>query len=148
MRVAALLLGVSILAACEEPEAGTHSIAQVLEATNAAKDRAMVAGDRPALENFYTADYQIVDANGDMHDRRNRVEYMTGEVDLLSAASSDVEVRMLSKNAALVTGRLRGAYRRDGKESPFHERFTSIWVSEDSQWRFRHEHSSDIGSSR
>ena len=30
MRVAALLLGVSILAACEEPEAGTHSIAQVL----------------------------------------------------------------------------------------------------------------------
>lgn len=146
MRTALLLLGVSVLTACEEPEAGTHSTAQVLEAANAAKDRAMVAGDRPALENFYTPDYQIIDDDGAVHDRRNQVEYMTREVDLLSAASSDVTVRMLSKNAALVTGRVRGKYRKDGKEMPFDERFTSIWVSEDSQWRVRHEHSSDMAS--
>lgn len=148
MRAAVLLLGIAILAACGESGSGTHSTVQVLEAANAAKDRAMVAGDSPALENFYTADYQIIDPDGDVHDRGNQVEYMTREVDLVSAVSSDVEVRMLSKNAALVTGRMRGKYRRDGKLSPFDERFTSIWVSEDSQWRVRHEHSSDISASR
>lgn len=104
----------------------------------------MVAGDAAALENFYTADYQVIDDDGGAHDKRNQVEFMTRDVDLLSAASSDVQVRMLGKNAALVTGRLQGKYRQGGKVSPFDERFTSIWVTEDSQWRVRHEHSSKV----
>ena len=145
---AAVLFGILILAACDEPGGEIHSTVQVLEAANAAKDRAMVAGDPPALENFYTPDYQIIDGDGAVHDRRNQIEFMTRQVDLVSATSSEVQVRMLSKNAALVTGRVRGKYRRDGKESPFDERFTSIWVSEDSQWRVRHEHSSDLKPSR
>jgi len=145
MRAAAvLLLGASILAACDEPESETHSTVQVVEAANAARDRAMLAGDGPALENFYTADYQIVDDGGNVRDRRNQVEFLTRRVDLVSAASSDVQIRMLSKNAALMTGRARGTYRQGGKERPFDERFSSIWVSEDSRWRLRHEHRSEV----
>ena len=145
MRRAAFVLAVWFLAGCSEPDAQTHSPVRVIEAANAAKDRAMVAGDPAFLENFYTADYRLIDESGEVHDRRKQVEFMTKSVDLLSATSEDVQVRMLGKNAALVTGRVRGTYRRDGKERPFDDRFTSIWVSsEDSQWRVRHEHSSEM----
>ena len=145
MRHAAFLLGLSLLAGCSEPQGETHSPVKVIEAANAAKDRAMVAGDPAFLENFYTADYRLIDESGEVHDKRNQVEFMTKAVDLISATSEDVQVRMLGKNAALVTGRVHGTYRRDGKELPFNDRFTSIWVSsEDSQWRVRHEHSSEM----
>lgn len=148
MRAAVLLVGLSVLAGCGEPEAETHSTERMLEAANAEKDRAMVAGDAAALENFYTADYHLIDDDGEVHDKRSQVEFMTRDADLISAASSDVQVRMLGKNAALVTGRVRGKYRQDGRESPFDQRFTTIWVTEDSQWRVRHEHSSEVKSRR
>ena len=144
MRAAALLLCVLLLAGCGKPDAGTDSAVRVLEAANAAKDRAMVAGDAAALENFYTADYRVIDDEGLVHDRRGQVEFMSRAVDLLSATSADVEVRLLGKNAAFVTGRVHGTYRQDGKDLPFNQRFTSIWVTEDSQWRVRHEHSSAL----
>ena len=124
MRAAASLLCVALLAGCAERDSGTHTAVQVLEAANAAKDKAMVAGDAAALENFYTADYQGIDDDGTIHDKRGQVEFMTGAVDLLSATSADVEVRMLSKNVALVTGRVHGTYRQDGKHLPFNERLT------------------------
>jgi ketosteroid isomerase-like protein len=69
---------------------------------------------------------------------------VTRSIDLLDAESADVEVEMLSKNAALITGRMSGRYRSGGTEKTFTQRYTSIWVTEDSNWRVRHEHSSTI----
>ena len=102
MRAAALLVGLSVLAGCGEPEAETHSTERMLEAANAEKDRAMVAGDAAALENFYTADYQLIDDDGEVHDKRSQVEFMTRDADLISAASSDVQVRLARTNSSLL----------------------------------------------
>ena len=144
MRAAALLFGALILSACGEGEAGSDSAARVLEAANASKDRAMVAGDPAALENFYTADYRFIDSNGAVRDKAAQVKAITEGMDLLSASSSDVKVGVLGKNSAVVSGRLKGKYRRDGEEHSLDEHYTRIWVTEDSQWRLRHEHSSEV----
>jgi hypothetical protein len=69
---------------------------------------------------------------------------MTKEIDLLSAESADVRAILLAKNAAVITGVVKGRYRQKRREHAFAERYTSIWVTEDSQWRVRHEHSSTI----
>ena len=142
MRAAGPFLGLLMLAGCGESHGDSGSADNVLIAANAAKDRAMVAGDAAALDNFYTADYRVIDDQGKVHDKRNQVEFMTRTIDLIEAQSTDVKVSMLGKNAALVTGRMRGRYRESGREKAFEERYTSIWVTEDSQWRVRHEHSS------
>jgi ketosteroid isomerase-like protein len=67
---------------------------------------------------------------------------MTQEVDLLNARGDDVKVTMLGPDSALVTGRFVGRYRYKGKEEDFTERYTSVWVRKDRQWRVRHEHAS------
>lgn len=147
MRTAAYLLGGLVLGACRESETDVTSPNSVLVAANVAKDRAMIAGDAAALDRFYTADYQVIDAYGKVHDKRNQVEFITKAIDVLEAESVDVRVNMLAKNAAMITGRMRGRYRQSGKEKPFDERYTSIWINEDSHWRVRHEHSSRIDAS-
>ena len=148
MRTAMLLLGAAALVGCGEDERTAASTENALIAANAAKDRAMVAGDASALENFYTADYQVIDDDGKVHDKRNQVEFMTRSIDLLEASSADVNVSMLGKNAALVTGRMSGRYRDRQGEKAFTEQYTSVWVTEDSQWRVRHEHSSTVEKPR
>ncbi len=67
---------------------------------------------------------------------------MTEQVDLIHAKTDDVRVRMLSPDAALLTGR----YRLDGREADFTERYTSIWVRDRGKWRLTHEHSSTVPS--
>lgn len=143
MRATASLFCLLFLASCGDGQPDGSAITNVLVTTNAANDSAMVEGDAAALETFYTADYQLIDS-GKVHRKRDRVEQLTSSIDVLAARSADVQVRILSKNAALVTGRLNGRYRRGGSEENFAKRYTRIWVTEDSQWRLRHEHSSPI----
>ena len=148
MRAAVFVLSVITLSGCTDDQRDAPSPIGVLVAANAAKDRAMVAGDGAALAKFYTSDYRVIDNDGNVHDRRDQIAFMTKEVDLLDAESADVRVTLLAKNAAVVTGVVKGRYRQEGRKQKFAERFTSIWVSEDSQWRVRHEHSSTIADAR
>lgn len=117
-------------------------------AANIAKEKAMVSGDAAALERFYTADYHVIDDDGNVHDKRNQVEFTTSSVDLLAAVSDDVKVHTPGENAALLTGRLSGRYRMDGNEAAFVQRYTSIWVREAKDWRVKHEHASTVPKPR
>ena len=146
MRVATVLMGSLLLAACgsavaDKPENRTGAI-EAVTAANAAKDRAMIARDADALAGFYTDDYQVIDARAGIHDKKNQVDFMTNSVELLEARSDQVKVEMLAPDAALVTGRLTGRYRMDGKESDFVERYTGVWVKQGQGWRVKHEHGS------
>ena len=146
MRLAIVALGSLLLAACggaiaDSPKDRTAAI-EAVTAANAAKDRAMIARDREALARFYTEDYQVIDGRAGIHDKKNQVDFMTNSVELLKADSDQVKVEMLAPDTALVTGRLTGRYRMDGKESDFVERYTGIWVRQGQEWRVRHEHGS------
>jgi ketosteroid isomerase-like protein len=146
MRVATLLSSSMLLAACgsavvEKPEDQRAAI-EAVTAANAAKDRAMIARDAKALASFYTDDYRVIGNDAQIHDKKDQVDFMTNSVELLKADSDEVEVEMLAPDTALLTGRMIGRYRLDGKESNFVERYTGIWVKKGQAWRVKHEHGS------
>lgn len=144
MRATVLMLALVAHSGCSKSQPDMTAAMRTLIAANEAKDHAMVVGDAADLERFYTADYRVIDDDGNVHDKRNQLQFMTEKVDLLDAVSDDVQVRMLAQNAALLTGRMTGRYRTEGREISFAERYTSVWVTEDNQWRVRHEHSSTM----
>ena len=146
MRLAIIIMGSLLLAACgaevaAKPEDQKAAI-EAVTAANSAKDRAMIARDREALAGFYTEDYQVIDSRAGIHDKKNQVDFMTNSVELLKADSDQVEVDMLAPDTALVTGRLTGRYRMEGKVSDFVERYTGVWVRQGQNWRVKHEHGS------
>lgn len=142
MRVTALLGAVALLAACQSGGGGEASAESAIRAANAGYDKALIDGDAAALEEYYTDDFQIIDDDGELHDKQNQIAFMTREVDLLNARADEVDVTMLGPDSALVTGRFTGRYRYQGKEEDFTERYTSVWVRDGGRWRVKHEHAS------
>lgn len=140
MRTIKLIILCAALAACSDK--GAESSLEGLQAANSEYDRALIAGDAAALENTYTADYSIIDDDADIHGRQDQIRMMTQVVDLLEARSDDVKITPLGPDSALLTGRLNGRYRVAGEENTFTERYTSVWVRQDGEWKIRHEHAS------
>ena len=142
MRYSVCLLAALLLSCREAPQATAANSDRALQAANAAYDKAIIDGDADALSRFYTDDFQIIDARAEVHGKADQIKFMTEQVDLLQAKTDDVRIAMLAPDVALLTGRLIGRYRLDGKENDFTERYTSIWVRDGDQWRLKHEHSS------
>ena len=144
MRVTTSLVTFLLLTECSEGQPDTLSTNDVLIAANEAKSRAMVEGDFAVLENFYTADYQAVDGEGNVRDKKAQVDFLTRSIDFVHLESANVQVKSLSKNAALVTKKVSGRYQKAGQVTDFAEVSTSVWVTDHHQWRVRHEHSSPM----
>lgn len=148
MRALTLMVATGLLAACDHQSAPQDNPEDQLRAANAQYDQALIEGDAAALNRHYTDDFQRIGNDGAVHDKKNQVQFMTQEVDLLNARGDDVNVTMLAPDSALVTGRFVGRYRYKGKEEDFTERYTSVWVRKDGQWRVRHEHASLVPNSQ
>ena len=138
MRAVTLMVATGLLAACNQLPTEQDSPEDQLRAANAQYDQALVEGDAAALNRYYTDDFQRIGNDGAVHDKANQVQLMTKEVDLLNGRGDEVEVTMLGPDSALVTGRFAGRYRYKGSEENFTERYTSVWVRKDGQWRLRH----------
>jgi len=144
MRIFALSAALLLLAACAPSGGGPGSPAdeQALRQTNARYDRAIVAGDRAALEDILAADYVYVTAEGEVRDRTATIAHLTsGRVRIASQGSEEVTLRWLGDHALLV-GRFRARVTIGGREVPLDERYSSIWAREGERWRLRHEHAS------
>lgn len=144
MRGLSVVVAMGLLAACNQSSIVRDNPEDQLRAANAQYDRALINGDAAALNRYYTDDFQIIDDKGAVHDKKNQVQFMTEQVDLLHARGDDIRVTMLGPDSALVTGRFLGRYRYKGKEENFIERYSSVWVRKGDQWRIRHEHSSTL----
>lgn len=142
MRTILIVVGMGVLAACNQPSVAQRDPETELRAANAQVNQALIDGDAATLNRYLTDDFEIIDDKGAVHDKQNQVQLMTQEVDLLNARGDELEVTMLGPDNALVTGRLSGRYRYKGKEDDFTERYTSVWVRKDGLWRVRHEHTS------
>lgn len=142
MRALTLMVATGLLAACNQQSTEQDNPEDQLRAANAQYDQALIEGDAAALNRYYTDDFQRIGNDGALHDKKNQVQFMTKEVDLLNGRGDDVKVTMLGPNSALVTGRFAGRYRYKGKQEDFTERYTSVWVRKDGRWRVRHEHAS------
>ena len=118
-----------------------------LRVANADYDRALIAANAVALNGIYAEDFSFVGDKAELRNKREQISYMTnGTVRLLSAASDEIAVTRLGPNHALLTGRFSGRFRTGAYEADFVERYTSIWVRQNSRWRLRHEHSSLLPS--
>ena len=114
-----------------------------LRVANAEYDRALIAADAAALNGIYAEDFAFVGDKAELRNKQEQISYMTnGSVRLLSAASDEIAVTPLGPNHALLTGRFTGRFRAGAHEADFVERYTSIWVRQNSRWRLRHEHAS------
>lgn len=142
MQRTALIMLLTALAACSGPGQKSDTSTADLRAANAAYDAALIAGDAAALGKIFADDFQIIDDDANLRDKQEQIRTMTEVVDLLEARSDDVRITQLGPDAALMTGRFTGRYRMDGKENDFTERYTSVWVRKDGQWKVRHEHAS------
>lgn len=145
VRHATLMLAFILLSGCGEAAADRTSdkaAVEAVKAANAAKDQAMIARDAARLASFYTDDYRLIDQEAKVHDKRDQVQFMTENVELLNAVSDDVQVTMLSPNVALLTGRMTGRYRLGNKEADFVERYTGVWLRQGKDWQVKHEHGS------
>lgn len=148
MRALTLMVATGLLAACNQQSTEQDNPEDQLRAANAQYDQALIEGDAAALNRYYTDDFQRIGNDGAVHDKKNQVQFMTKEVDLLNAREDDVKVTMLGPDSALVTGRVSGRYRYKGNEDDFTERYTSVWVRQDGQWLVRHEHASLLPKSQ
>lgn len=142
MRYTSIVLMILMLTGCSASSANPANSETEILAVNEAYNRALVEGDALALNLLLTNDFRIIDDDAGIHDKRDQIEFMTTEIDLIHARGDDVEVAMLGPDAALVTGRFIGRYRYKGTETDFTERYTSIWVRDGERWRVMHEHTS------
>lgn len=142
MRALTLIVTTGLLAACNHQSSAQDNSEDQLRAANSQYDQALIEGDAAALNRLYTDDFERIGNDGAVHDKMNQVQLMTQEVDLLSGRGDDVKVTMFGPDSALVTGRFVGSYSYMGKKEDFTERYTSVWVRKDGQWRVRHEHAS------
>ncbi len=131
------------LAACSPSNGpGSPEVEQSLREANARYDRAIVAGDRAALETLLAPDYVYIDSQGQVRDRAATLAQQgAGGVRIESPGSEEVAIRWLGDHA-LVTGRFRGRVTMGDNSAPIDERYSSIWQRQDGAWRIRHEHTS------
>ncbi len=137
-----ILIALLVFTSCGEAQHDEARTRDAVIAANAARDEAMIARDAARLARFYTDDYMRFGSDANVHGKRDQVQFMTRNVELLRARSDDVQVTMLAPDAALVTGRLTGRYRMDNQESDFIERYTGVWVRRGGDWQVKHEHGS------
>jgi ketosteroid isomerase-like protein len=142
----AIVAAALALAACTPSAGGPGSpeAEQALREANARYDRAIVAGDRAALEEILADDYVYVTSDGRVRDRAATIaEQTSGRVRVESPGSEEVSIRWLGDHA-LVVGRFRGTMRLGDSIIPIDERYSSLWARMGDRWRLRHEHASPI----
>ena len=140
MRLTIMLVATALLGGCgDRDDPGAR---QELARANAAYDAALIAGDAAALDRLYADDFQLIRADARVMNKDQQIRMMTQQVDLLHGKSDQARTVMLGPNAALMSGRLTGGFRADGREESFVERYSAVWVRDGGAWKVKHEHSS------
>lgn len=110
--------------------------------------KAWVAADRATLEPLFAPDWQLTYPDGS---RKTRAEvfgqvFETKVHRILSGTIDDIDVRMVGKDAAVVTGRTRGRGEVSGQPYDVTIRFTDVWQRHGGGWRAVASHASRIAA--
>lgn len=144
MRRPAFAAALTLAACVPAGGPGSPEAEQAVREANARYDRAIVAGDRAALEQILADDYVYLTAEGEVRDRAATIsQHAAGRVRVESPGSEEVAIRWLGDHA-LVTGRFRGRLTMGESSAPLDERYSSVWAKQEGRWRLRHEHASPI----
>jgi ketosteroid isomerase-like protein len=144
MRRVTLAAALALAACTPTGSPGTPEAERALRDANARYDRAIVAGDRAALQEILADDYVYVASDGRVRDRAATIaEQTSGQVRIESPGSEEVSIRWLGDHA-LIVGRFRGTMTVGNSNIPIDERYSSVWAKQGDRWRLRHEHASLI----
>ena len=107
----------------------------VLEAERA-RARALVAGDRPAVERLLAEELRYIHATGVVHDRAGYLAYLAGGPRFHEVTLGEARVLDLG-DAALLTGRLLLRFQRPGEATVQQAQsfVTALWRRQGGDWR-------------
>ena len=140
--IAALVICASPLALGQTPAAQTgRSTVTSLQGGNT--EQAVIARlqafrdalrkrDNAALAPFYTDDYVIITANGQMETKAQRLETLKSNPPPASIDFTDLKVRLYG-DTAVVTG--HATSQAEGGGRALNERVTWVWVKQGGTWR-------------
>lgn len=127
-----------ILAALMSVVAGTAAadVVQDVLAVDAARSAALLAADRAALDATLASELRYVHGNGLTQDRASYLDAAVGGAMTYTAITPlERQVRMLSPQAALLTGANRVAVLLDGKPLQLDVLYTAVYVRQDGVWK-------------
>ena len=112
---------------------------QELMTLNRAWAEAITKGDAAALERLFADDMIVTSGNGQVRDKAGEIKDAAGAPDpdfswTQPFTTEDVRVKIY-KDAAVLTGRAKWAFKYKGQESIHDKRYTHLYVKQDGQWR-------------
>ena len=139
---AIVLLFLSVLA--PGALASERDPADDLRDANRRYDLALVAADAPALDALYLPEFTYIGPGGVVRNKTEQVRSIaSGAVDIIEGKSDQVSITVHG-DTAILTGRFTGRVRAQGKESSFHERYSTVWINRGNGWRLALEHGTVI----
>lgn len=119
-----------------------NEIALILTARERDRSNALVRADKEQLSALFADDLIHVHTTGIVHDKAQLIDYAISVVQFIEVERSDLLVRSLGSDAAVMTGRLTNRMkRRDQDQIVVANSFvTQIWVREREAWRLARFH--------
>jgi uncharacterized protein (TIGR02246 family) len=108
-------------------------------ALNRAWAEAITKGDAAALERLFADDMIVTAGNGELRDKAKEIKDAASSPDpdfvwVQPFTTEDVRVKIY-KDAAVVTGRARWAFKYKGQESNHDRRYTHLYVKQQGRWK-------------
>ena len=131
MRAAMLAMLLAVV-----PGTAAADAAQDVLAVDAARSAALLAADRAALDATLASELRYVHGNGLTQDRASYLDAAVGGAMTYTAITPlERQVRMLSPQAALLTGANRVAVLLDGRPLQLDVLYTAVYVRQDGVWK-------------
>ncbi len=131
MRAAMLAMLLAVV-----PGTAAADAAQDVLAVDAARSAALLAADRVALDATLAGELRYVHGNGLTQDRASYLDAAVGGAMTYTAITPlERQVRMLSPQAALLTGANRVAVLLDGRPLQLDVLYTAVYVRQDGAWK-------------
>jgi ketosteroid isomerase-like protein len=97
---------------------------------------ALIKKDVATLERIWSDDYQFINGSGALLNKAQRIENVRStETEIRAVQETDVRIRMVGGNTAVLTSHLVLTARYSGQEASGEYRNTAIWVKKEGRWQ-------------
>src|SRR5262245_40640473 len=102
--------------------------------------------DEETVDRLMAPDYAYISPWGEVFEREMVLEMLRSKDGLFEGGPSEIDVRLLGDEAALIRHRWRGVDKHRGKTLRIDKRFITICVQVDGEWRIVQEQCSALGA--
>lgn len=129
--------------ACNNKKGASGAEAKLLQLNNE-YDSALLKHDLNALNKLYAEDFVYTNPEGKLLTKAEQIASIKGsEITLEQGLSTGVKVRVYG-NTAVMTGNFIGKGNYHGNPVSINERYTAMWVKNDTTWQMVAEHANVV----